>query len=372
MRTLGNASDEAFMREALKLARAPRVFPYPNPWVGCVIVKNGKIVGRGYHRGPVTNHAEVEAIRQAGSRAKGATLYVTLEPCCHYGNTPPCTDAILRAGIRKVLYAMRDPNPAVAGRGARILKSNGIEVGGGLCSRQAVVTNEVYLKFRATSLPFVTAKAATTLDGKISTRTGESKWITGKIARRRARLLRAEHQAVLIGINTVLADDPHLGVRLGRRKDPWRVVLDSSLRIPLRSKVVRSGRCIVACASPANTRRIARLERRGATVWQFTGRRVPLRSLLAKLADEGIISILVEGGAEVLGSFFDEGLVDRVCWFVAPMIVGSTHSRAAVAGRGAAKLAAAWRLRDCRFERVGDSYFLQGNVSRWAVGDPRN
>ncbi|MGE5325983.1 MAG: bifunctional diaminohydroxyphosphoribosylaminopyrimidine deaminase/5-amino-6-(5-phosphoribosylamino)uracil reductase RibD [Deltaproteobacteria bacterium] len=360
------------MREALKLARASQVLPYPNPWVGSVIVKNGKIVGRGCHRGPGTNHAEVEAIRQAGSRAEGATLYVTLEPCCHHGNTPPCTDAIRRAGIRRVFYAVRDPNPQVAGRGARILKSNGVEVRAGLCSRQAKEINEVYLKFRATSLPFVTAKAATTLDGKISTRTGESKWITDKIARRRARMLRAEHQAVMVGINTVLRDDPHLGVRLRGRPDPWRVVLDSSLRIPSKSQVVQSGQCIVACASRASARRIARLERRGATIWRFKGRRVPLRALLAKLADKGINSILVEGGAEVLGSFFDEGLVDRVCWFVSPVIVGSTDSRAAVAGRGAAKLAAAWRLRDYRFERVGDSSLLQGNLSRWAVGDPSN
>ncbi len=372
MGTDRNRSDEAFMLKALELARCYPALPYPNPWVGCVIVRDGKIVGRGFHRGPGTNHAEVEALRQVGARAKGATLYVTLEPCCHYGNTPPCTDAILRAGIRKVFYAFRDPNPAVAGRGARILKSHGVKVQAGLCSRQAAETNEAYLKFRATGLPFVTAKVATTLDGKIATRTGESKWITGEQARRRARMLRALNQAVLVGINTVLADDPHLGVRLRGWKDPWRVVLDSALRIPINSKVVQSGRCIVACASGASVRRKWRLQRQGVKLWQFQGQRVPLQPMLARLAENGFISVLVEGGGEVLGSFLDEGLVDRVYWFVSPMIIGSTQSHPAVAGRGVSKLAEAWRLRDSGCEPVGDSYLIQGNLSRWAIAKPRD
>lgn len=359
-------SHEDFMLQALRLARRSSTLPYPNPWVGCVIVRDGRMVGRGWHRGSGTDHAEVAALRQAGRRAKGASLYVTLEPCCHYGNTPPCTDAILKAGIRRVYYAHRDPSPLVAGRGARILKAHGLGVKRGLCAPQAAELNEVYLKYRATDLPFVTVKIATTLDGKIATRTGHSKWITDAQARRRGRQLRVEHQAVLVGINTVLADDPHLGARLRGRLDPWRIVLDSRLRLPPASRVVRSGKCIVACAEGAPARRQYQLERRGVKVWKFKGRRVPLKGLLRRLVNSGILSVLVEGGSEVLGGFFDAGLVDRVCWFLAPVIVGSHQSRAAVAGKGAARLTDAWRLRHSSVERVGNAWLLQGNASRWA------
>lgn len=360
-------SDEEYMLEAIRLAQAPRALPYPNPWVGCVVVRGGKIIGRGTHRGPGTNHAEIEALKKAGRRAKGAALYVTLEPCCHYGKTPPCTDAIFKAGIRKVVYALRDPNPLVAGRSARILRSRGLIVKSGVCSGQAAELNEVYLKYRATGLPFVTVKAATTLDGKIATRTGESKWITDAHARRRARELRAEHQAVLVGINTVLADNPHLGARLRGRTDPWRIVLDSRLRIPAGSQVIRWGKCIVACAECASSKKAAQLVRRGATVWKFKGRRVPLKALLSKLGEAGILSVLVEGGSEVLGSFFDAGLVDRAYWFLSPMIVGSSRSRAAVAGTGVAKLAEAWHLRRASIEQVGNCWMVRGNLTRWAL-----
>jgi diaminohydroxyphosphoribosylaminopyrimidine deaminase/5-amino-6-(5-phosphoribosylamino)uracil reductase len=361
-------SHEDYMREALRLAHAPRGYPYPNPWVGCVVVRDGRIVGRGFHLGPGTNHAEVRALRQAGHHARGASLYVTLEPCCHYGNTPPCTGAIVKAGIREVVYALRDPNPEVKGRGARILKSHGLAVKGAVLSAQAAAANEAYLKYRATGLPFVTVKVATTLDGKIATRTGQSKWITGGEARKGARELRARNQAVLVGINTVLADDPHLGPRRRGAQDPWRVILDSRLRIPAGARAVRSGKCIVACAAGAKA--IAQLERRGVTVWKFNGRRVPVRRLLARLAKNGIISVLVEGGSEVLGSFFDAGLVDRVYWFVSPLIVGSRHSRSAVAGKGAARLSLAWRLRKPTVEAAGDSFLFRGNASRWALAEP--
>ncbi|MGH9328716.1 MAG: bifunctional diaminohydroxyphosphoribosylaminopyrimidine deaminase/5-amino-6-(5-phosphoribosylamino)uracil reductase RibD [Terriglobia bacterium] len=355
------------MREAIRLARKARVAPYPNPWVGCVIVKNEKVVGRGFHRGPGTSHAETEALAEAGARARGATLYVNLEPCCHYGRTPPCTDAILRAGIRRVVYALRDPNPLVAGRGARILLKRGVEVISGLCSEEAVRLNEAYLKFRSLELPFVSVKVATSLDGKIATRTGESKWITGPAARRRGRELRARHQAVLVGIRTVLADDPHLGPRRSGAMEPWRVILDSKLRIPTRSRVVRTGRCIVAATATASPHKKAQLERSGAQVWLFKGKRVPLRPLLHALAKQGVLSVLVEGGGETLGSFFDSGLVDRVYWFISPVVIGSSRSRSAVAGRGARELARAPRLRDTRIEAVGECWMVCGNLSRWAL-----
>ncbi len=356
------------MREALDLARSGNSLPYPNPWVGAVVVRKGKIVGCGLHRGPGENHAEVEALNQAGESARGATLYVTLEPCCHYGRTPPCADAILRAGIRDVFYSLDDPNPEVFGRGGRILRAGGVRTHRGLLEREASAANEVYLKFRATGLPFVTAKVAATLDGKIATRSGESKWITGPQARARAREIRAEHQAVVVGINTILADNPHLGSRMPGRPDPWRVVLDSKLRIPATSKVIRSGRCIVACTARASQAKRRNLERMGAAVWSFSeSGKVPLGSLARRLAEHGIISLLVEGGGESLGSFFDGRLVDRVHWFLSPMIVGSAESPAAVGGEGVTLLRNAWKLRDPKIGLTGDALIISGGISRWAL-----
>lgn len=350
------------MRMALKLARQSPAIPYPNPWVGCVIVCDGRIVGKGFHRGAGTNHAEVEALADAGPRARGGNLYVTLEPCCHYGRTPPCTDAILSAGIRKVYYALKDPNPLVAGKSGRLLRRHGLEVHGGFCSGEAAMLNEVYLKFQTTGLPFVTAKVASSLDGKIATRTGQSKWITDGEARRCARAVRAEHQAVLVGINTILSDDPHLGPRRAGSAEPWRIVLDSRLRIPDAAQVARSGKLIVACTTEASSTKRARLESSGVQVMSFKGNRVPLRPLLRRLAKMEIISLLVEGGGEVLGSFFDLRLVDRVCWFLSPVILGSVQSRAAVAGVGASGLDQACWLRHASIEKVGNSWLVRGSV----------
>lgn len=350
------------MSMALRLARQYSAVPYPNPWVGCVIVRDGRVVGKGFHRGAGTPHAEVAALLDAGPRARGADLYVTLEPCCHHGRTPPCTDAILKAGIRRVFYAIKDLNPRVAGKGAQLLRRRGLIVSDGFCSTEAAELNEMYLKFQATGLPFVTAKVATSLDGKIATRTGHSRWITDEEARRRARSLRAEHQAVLVGINTVLSDDPHLGPRVPGAREPWRIVLDSRLRIPLDSQVVRSGKCIIACTTSADAAKKARLENAGVKVMSFKGRQVPLRTLLKRLAKDEIISLMVEGGGGVLGSFFDHHLVDRVCWFLSPVILGSAQSRAAVAGRGAAKLDHACWLRDANVEKVGNSWLIEGRM----------
>ncbi|HEX5410293.1 MAG TPA: bifunctional diaminohydroxyphosphoribosylaminopyrimidine deaminase/5-amino-6-(5-phosphoribosylamino)uracil reductase RibD [Terriglobia bacterium] len=355
---------ESYMRAALRLARECPKLPHPNPWVGCVIVRDGRVVGKGFHHGAGTNHAEVEALLDAGPRARDATLYVTLEPCCHHGRTPPCTDAILKAGIGEVYYAIKDPNPVVHGNSARLLAKHGLRVHGGLCAGEATALNEMYVKFQTTAMPFVTAKVAASLDGKIATRTGQSKWLTDQNARRRARLLRIEHQAVLVGINTVLSDDPHLGPRQRGAAEPWRIVLDSHLRIPPDSKVVRSGKCMAACTAGASAAKKARLERAGVRVLSFRGHQVPLPALLRRLAKEEVISLLVEGGGEVLGSFFDSRLVDRVCWFVSPIILGSARSRAAVAGVGVARLDQACRIQSVTVEQVGNSWLLQGKP-RW-------
>jgi diaminohydroxyphosphoribosylaminopyrimidine deaminase/5-amino-6-(5-phosphoribosylamino)uracil reductase len=367
MTARASRSDEIFMREALRLAREAKAPPYPNPWVGCVVVRNGKIVGRGFHRRLGLNHAEVEALAEAAGRARNATLFVNLEPCCHYGRTPPCTNAILDAAIRRVVFPFRDPNPQVAGSGASLLMRRGVQITEGVCAQEAAELNEVYLKFRATGLPFVTAKVAASLDGKIATRTGESQWITDRSARRRARRIRASQQAVLVGINTVLADDPQLGPRIRGAQEPWRVVLDSRLRIPLGASVLKTGRCIVACALTASSQKQQALERLGARVWRFSGKRVPIETLLRELAAQGILSVMVEGGSEVLGSFFDDNLVDRVYWFMAPLIIGSERSRCAVAGRGAKALAGAWKLKDASAQKVGNCWLFRGNISRWAL-----
>ena len=362
-------SDETFMREALRLARQAKGLPYPNPWVGCIIVRDGRIVGRGFHRGPGMNHAEVEALTEAGDRSRNATLFVTLEPCCHYGRTPPCTGAIIEAGIRRVVFPFCDPNPLVAGGGARSLKRQGIKITSGVCVEEAAALNEVYIKFRATALPFVTVKVAASLDGKIATRSGQSQWITDETARRCARRLRARHQAILVGINTVLADDPHLGPRIRSVQEPWRVVLDSSLRIPLGSRVLQSGPCIVACTRAASSRKQEALKRCGAQVWRFPGTRVPIKAVLKKLArDAGIVSVMVEGGSEVLGSFFDSNLVDRIYWFMAPIVLGSERSKSAIAGQGVKSLTDACRLKGVSVRVVGGCWLIRGNVSQWAYG----
>ena len=363
----GHASDEPHMRQALSLARQSPSLPYPNPWVGCIVVRNGKIVGRGFHLGPGASHAEVDALARAGPRARGATLYVNLEPCCHHGRTPPCTDAILKAGVARVVYALRDPSPQVSGRGARILKRHGVRVAEGLCAEEASALNEVYLKFRSVGLPFVTAKIAATLDGRIATRTGDSKWITDAAARRHARMLRRSNQAVIVGINTILADNPHLGSRSTGAAEPWRVVLDSRLRTPPGARVVTSRRCIVMCSRDASPRRRVALIRAGAQVWTFRGARPSLRGVLRRLCATGVLSVLVEGGGEVLGSFLDQNLVDRVNWYLAPVIVGSADSRPAVAGRGVARASEAHRLCNVSIERAGGAWVIRGNLSRWAI-----
>ena len=359
--------DAHYMRIALSEALQTPTLPYPNPWVGCVIVRGNVMVGRGCHRGPGTLHAEAAALAQAGARARGATLYVTLEPCRHFGRTPPCTDAILKAGVRRVVYSIRDPNPEVSGRGAAILRKAGVEISHGVLAKEGAALNEVYLKFRSAGLPFVTAKIAASLDGKIATRTGESQWITDAKARRRARELRSRHQAVLVGVNTVLADDPHLGPRLRGAENPWRVVMDSRLRTPPGSQVVRSGRCILAAGRFAGANRRRALEKAGAIVWQFPGARPTPEALLKKLASTGILSVMVEGGAEIFGAFFDRGLIDRLFWFYAPLVIGSEKSKAAVAGRGVARLAQARVFSAPLAEKIGRCWMLRVNASRWAL-----
>ena len=370
-------TDSTLMKLALRLARRGSGATSPNPMVGAVLVQRGLVIGRGWHRQAGGPHAEVEALRDAARRGhdpRGATLYVTLEPCCTHGRTPPCTDAIIAAGIARVVVAATDPNPAHAGRGFRILRRAGLKVVTGVLADEAVRLNEAFNHWIIHHTPFVTVKAAMTLDGKIATASGESKWITGEAARAEGMKLRLGTDAILVGVNTVLADDPALTARtISNLKSPTanprlrRIILDSRARTPLTAKVVSDELAalttiVVTKAAPA--RRVAALAKR-VNVWTAPGKaRVALRWLLKKLGRENVTSLLVEGGGEVNAAFLLDGFAHRVVFFYAPKILGGRHARKAVAGAGARSLAEALILRAVEWRRVGDDLMMTALVSR--------
>ncbi len=361
--------DVRYMKLALRLAARGAGWVSPNPMVGAVVVRDGEIVGRGWHRRYGAAHAEVEALTQAGERAKGATLYVTLEPCNHYGLTPPCSQAVWAAGVARVVVAMADPNPQVAGGGAEFLRQQGVTVEMGLLAEPARRLNEAWLKWVTTGLPYVVAKAACSLDGRIATATGESKWLTGERARAFGHRLRHECDAILVGRGTVAADDPQLTARLGRRKskDPVRVVLDSRLEIPQDSRLLSlsSGApTLIATTDLAPPEKIAALNRLGAEVLVLPKEngRVALRPLLELLGKRRVSSVLVEGGAETLGSFFDARLVDRFYFFYAPKILGGPPAYPVVAGQGVSTLVEAHRAQDLAVRRLGPDVLITGRL----------
>ena len=310
------------MREALLLAQKGRGRVSPNPLVGAVVVNDGKVVGRGYHHGAGKPHAEVNALSEAGYLAEGATMYVTLEPCLTWGRTPPCTEAIIKAGISRVLVATTDPNPSVSGKGIELLRNSGLQVELGLLDEEAKRMNESYIKFARTGLPFVTLKVAATIDGKIATGGGQSKWITEVEARDHVQSLRADADAILVGVGSILADDPSLTVRIGEgERKPRRIVLDSKLRTPPHAKVLDRNAPTAIATAVSSPKAVGNAE-----IWSLESSnsgRVSLDSLLRRAAQEGITSILVEGGAEVFSSFLNEDKVDKLILFVAPKIIGS-------------------------------------------------
>lgn len=361
--------DEMFMREALRIARNAEGRTSPNPLVGAVIVRDGSIVAEGWHRKAGTPHAEVHALRMAGDLAKGATLYVTLEPCAHVGRTGPCAVAVRDAGIRRVVVAMGDPNPLVAGKGIQILRDAGVEVTVGVCEAEARQLNEVFLHWITTGLPFVVLKTAMTLDGKIATASGASKWITGEAARLRVHELRDRYDAILAGIGTALADDPSLTTRLPDRtgKNPVRIIVDSNARLPLTSNVVTDGQAqtIVAVTEAAPEERVAALRAHGVDVLTCgTGSHVDLVQLMQELGRREIASVLVEGGGTVNFSLLAAGLVDKVHAFVAPKIVGGRTAKTPVEGEGFAQLADSVQLTQLTAESVGGDVLLTGYVER--------
>ncbi len=361
---------------ALELAREALGSVSPNPAVGAVVVgrgvRQGKVVGEGYTQPPGGKHAEVVALEQAGELAKGADLYITLEPCSRQGRTPPCTDAILEAGIKRVRFAMTDPNPEENGHGIELLKQAGVHVeitpyeDETLSAKQLT---EAYRKHITTGRPFITSKFAMSLDGKIAAHTGSSTWITGESARARAHVLRAESDAVMVGIRTVLADDPRMTVRdrAGELKmhQPLRVVIDSKGQVPEDAVIVSDGgRTLIACVTIDAAKREL-FEKRGVAVEHLPGEdgRVDMSALMASLGARGFTSVLVEGGGQVAGSLFDESLVDKVAAFIAPVIVGGADAPGPVAGRGVAEIANALHLRDVTWKPVGNDMLVIGYPS---------
>ncbi len=365
-------SSAEYMECALSLAELARGYASPNPAVGAVVVKDGIVVGMGYTQPAGSDHAEIIALRQAGDLARGATMYVTLEPCCHYGRTPPCTKAIINAGISEVHVALVDPNPAVSGHGVRELNEAGIKTHVGSHQEKAYQINEAYVKFITTGLPFVITKFSMSLDGKIATKTGHSKWISNEEARDFVHLLRHTVDAIMVGVNTVITDDPQLTARCccgkgGKAKaQPLRLIVDSNGRTPLDAKVFRQpGRTLLAAVEPMDKDKKEKLIEIGVEVLEVPGtvgveRRVDLSHLLEALGASGIVSILVEGGSELLGSMFDLKLVDKVLVFISPIIIGGGNAKTAVGGTGVSTIVEALCLDRVEFSKFGDNIMASG------------
>ncbi len=352
-----------WMARALELAEQGRGYTSPNPLVGCVVVKDGEIVGEGWHRGVGLPHAEAEALAAAGERAEGADLYVTLEPCCHFGRTPPCTAEIISHRVAKVVAAIADPNPRVSLRSRAQLEAAGIPVSFGLYAEQAKSQNAAYLKWVDKGLPLVSLKWAMTLDGKVACHTGDSMYFTGEAALRHAHELRRQVDAVAVGIGTVRQDDPELTVRHVAGHQPRRVVFDTHLRLSAKSRLLSAGGApviVVGCESAPKERQQA-LEELGATVLLVPGfeGRVDLLSALRRLAQQDITSLLVEGGPTLLGSFVDQKLADRYFVFMAPSLFGNPKAPSAVGGVGVDHPGAAPRLKIVQVEPVGDDLLIE-------------
>jgi diaminohydroxyphosphoribosylaminopyrimidine deaminase / 5-amino-6-(5-phosphoribosylamino)uracil reductase len=357
-----SAQERRYMRMACQLAKKAAGRTSPNPMVGAVLVRGGKVVGAGYHRFAGGDHAEIVALKRAGTRSKGATLYITLEPCSHYGRTPPCVDALIRAGVVEVVAAMVDPNPRVAGGGIKKLRRAGIKVRLGLMEGECRRMLEAFTKFITKGTPFVTLKLAATLDGKIASPNGDSRWISGERSRALVHRWRNEADAVLVGAATVLADDPQLTCRITGGRNPFRVVLDGRLRIPLTAQLLSHrdiGKTIIATTNEVSAAKIRALEGLGAQVWRLPakGRQLAWRPLLKRLAREGIVSVLIEGGAAVAASALKQGIVDQVKIFYAPKIIGA-DGRVMIDSLAIRKMARAIQVKNMTARKSGDDLLL--------------
>ena len=364
-----------YMEHALSLARLAMGCTSPNPAVGAVIVKDEVVVGRGYTQSAGSDHAEVIALRQAGDKARDATMYVTLEPCCHYGRTPPCTQAIINADISEVHIALIDPNPLVSGYGVKELNEAGIKTYVGAYQEEACQINEAYIKFITTGLPFVIAKFGMSLDGKIATKTGHSKWISNEEARKYMHVLRHIADAIMVGVNTVIADDPRLTARgcSGKggetKTQPLRLIVDSNGRTPLDARLFNQpGKTLLAVVEPFDMERKKRFAQIGVEVLELPGMEglVDLKELFKVAGKQSIVTILVEGGSKLLGSLFDCHLVDKVLVFISPIIIGGNKAKTAVGGDGVANVVDALCLSQVDIKNFGDNILVSGYVEKRA------
>ena len=359
-----SVDDHYYMQFALDLAKKTKGQTSPNPVVGAVVVKDGRIIGIGTHLKAGEPHAEVHALNMAGKDAEGSTIYVTLEPCSHYGRTPPCAERIIKEKVNRVVIATLDPNPLVSGNGANMLREAGVDVTVGVFEEEARQLNEFFNKYITTRQPFVTVKTAMTLDGKIATYTGDSRWITGESSRKYVHQLRHEHDAILVGIGTVLQDDPQLSVRTEQPGlNPIRVVIDSMLRIPLNSKLVtdKQAPTWIFTTKKAPESKLAALKENGIPVIQTTGEdRVSLKEVLKYLGEKQITSVFVEGGSAIIGSLFDEQLVDRYIGFIAPKIVGGKAAKTTVGGKGISLMSQATTFKNIELKQFDQDLCLIG------------
>jgi len=357
---------EKYMNLAFNLAKKAKGKTSPNPMVGAIVVKNGRIIGRGYHQKAGLSHAEVIALDQAGSKAQGATLYVTLEPCTHFGKTPPCVHRIIASGVKEVIIGMVDPNPKNNGKGIEILRQNKIKVKVGFLEDELRALNAVFIKYISKRIPFITVKVGQSLDGKIATRTGDSKWVTSDKSRSYAHKLRSEFDAVMVGVNTVLRDNPRLSPWLSDRR-LIKIVVDSQLSTPQDANIFSKDSPVIIATLPAlpgqetENREILAKKAKILEVKEKEGQ-INLKDMMKKLAHEGIANILVEGGGTLLGSLFDEGLVDRVLFFISPKIIGGKEAISSVMGQGVVRADRAIKLKQVSLKRIGEDFLIEGLV----------
>lgn len=365
--TVFTKNDQTYMQMALALAARGRGRTSPNPMVGAVVVNNGSVVGRGFHARAGEAHAEIVAMREAGELNKGATLYITLEPCSHVGKTPPCADAVIEAGVKRVVAAMQDPNPLVQGKGFARLRAAGIEVEVGCMEQEARRLNEFFITYHELHRPFITIKWAMSLCGRTAHDSGESKWISNKFSREHGHRLRSQHDAVMVGIGTVLADDPMLNVRLPNYSGPQpkRIVIDGDLSIPTRARLLRerAGSEIILFTTPfAKPELVRHFESEGCRVVIIPSRRriIDMRQIMTEMANLGIQSALVEGGRQIHTSLLSKGLADKVVVFMSPKIIGGQLLRAPVEDLGLPSIANALQLREVKWQNFGDDICMEG------------
>ncbi|MCU0651887.1 MAG: bifunctional diaminohydroxyphosphoribosylaminopyrimidine deaminase/5-amino-6-(5-phosphoribosylamino)uracil reductase RibD [Candidatus Omnitrophica bacterium] len=357
---------EYYMRRAIVLALKAKGKTKPNPMVGALVVKNGRVVGEGFHKKAGLTHAEIIALDEAGSASRGGTLYVTLEPCAHFGKTPPCVDTIIKRGIKEVIVGMIDPNPLNNGRGIAVLKQHKIKVQCGFLENELRKINQVFIKYITKKMPYVTVKVAQSLDGKIATASGDSKWITSDKSRIFSHRLRSDYDAIAVGVNTVLRDNPKLDAWFSKLQ-PIKIIIDSRLSTPQEANIFSAGAQVIIVTLSTRpgqetaNRSILLKKAKILEVKEKAGQ-INLKDMLKKIASFGISSILVEGGGTLIGSLFDEGLVDRVLFFTSPKIIGGKHAVGSVMGKGVTRVEQAIKLKEIRLKRIGEDYLFEGYI----------